>query len=93
MILASEIGDKTFFISAIMAMSNRRSTVSAQATPPGRCITDWQALTCFMHLHLQVFAGAIVALALMTVLSAALGWAAPNLVRCYGARTHYSVRE
>lgn len=32
-------------------------------------------------LLVQVFAGAMAALAAMTVLSAALGWAAPNLVR------------
>ncbi|PSC74385.1 P-loop containing nucleoside triphosphate hydrolase isoform B [Micractinium conductrix] len=52
-ILASEIGDKTFFIAAILAMRHARRTV---------------------------FAGAIGALAAMTVLSAALGWAAPNLI-------------
>ncbi|PNH06829.1 GDT1-like protein 5 [Tetrabaena socialis] len=60
-IMASEIGDKTFFIAAIMAMRNPRVTV---------------------------FAGAIAALAVMTVLSAALGWAAPNLIsKVY---THYA---
>lgn len=60
-ILASEIGDKTFFIAAIMAMRNPRLTV---------------------------FAGAIGALAAMTVLSAALGWAAPRLIpKTY---THYA---
>ncbi|KAG1674924.1 hypothetical protein FOA52_014717 [Chlamydomonas sp. UWO 241] len=60
-ILASEIGDKTFFIAAIMAMRNPRVTV---------------------------FAAAISALAVMTVLSAALGWAAPNLIsKTY---THYA---
>ncbi|KAG2431852.1 hypothetical protein HXX76_009345 [Chlamydomonas incerta] len=60
-ILASEIGDKTFFIAAIMAMRNPRMTV---------------------------FAGAMGALAVMTVLSAALGWAAPNLIsKTY---THYA---
>ena len=60
MILISEIGDKTFFIAAIMAMRNPRGVV---------------------------FAGAIGALAVMTVLSAALGWAAPNLIsKTY---THY----
>jgi putative Ca2+/H+ antiporter (TMEM165/GDT1 family) len=52
-ILASEIGDKTFFIAAIMAMRNPRVTV---------------------------FLGAAGALAAMTMLSAAMGWAAPNLV-------------
>ncbi len=52
--MASEIGDKTFFIAAIMAMKSPRLTV---------------------------FLGAIGALAAMTVLSAGLGWAAPNLVR------------
>lgn len=60
-ILASEIGDKTFFIAAVMAMKNSRVTV---------------------------FAGAILALAAMTVLSAALGWAAPKLIpKTY---THYA---
>lgn len=53
MILVSEIGDKTFFIAAVMAMKHSRATV---------------------------FAGAIAALSVMTVLSAALGWAAPNLI-------------
>eukprot|EP01023_Acetabularia_acetabulum_P062722 TRINITY_DN7775_c0_g1_i1.p1 TRINITY_DN7775_c0_g1~~TRINITY_DN7775_c0_g1_i1.p1 ORF type:complete len:292 (-),score=43.00 TRINITY_DN7775_c0_g1_i1:1522-2397(-) len=52
-ILVSEIGDKTFFIAAIMAMRNPRITV---------------------------FAGAMGALAAMTILSAFLGWAAPNLI-------------
>eukprot|EP01025_Chloroclados_australasicus_P017534 TRINITY_DN18957_c1_g1_i1.p1 TRINITY_DN18957_c1_g1~~TRINITY_DN18957_c1_g1_i1.p1 ORF type:complete len:281 (-),score=39.15 TRINITY_DN18957_c1_g1_i1:843-1685(-) len=52
-ILVSEIGDKTFFIAAIMAMRNSRLTV---------------------------FSGAISALAAMTILSAFLGWAAPNLI-------------
>ncbi|KAG2487696.1 hypothetical protein HYH03_013695 [Edaphochlamys debaryana] len=60
-ILASEIGDKTFFIAAVMAMRNPRMTV---------------------------FAGAMGALAAMTVLSAALGWAAPTLIpKVY---THYA---
>lgn len=60
-ILASEIGDKTFFIAAVMAMRNSRK---------------------------EVFAGAIGALAAMTVLSALLGWAAPNLIsKTY---THYA---
>ncbi|WIA08798.1 hypothetical protein OEZ86_011377 [Tetradesmus obliquus] len=58
---ASEIGDKTFFIAAIMAMRSSRVTV---------------------------FAGALGALAAMTVLSALLGWAAPNLIsKVY---THYA---
>mmetsp|Transcript_313 Transcript_313/g.1213 ORF Transcript_313/g.1213 Transcript_313/m.1213 type:complete len:127 (-) Transcript_313:158-538(-) len=53
MILLSEIGDKTFFIAAIMAMR---------------------------HSRLTVFSGAIGALGVMTALSAAMGWAAPNLI-------------
>eukprot|EP00887_Chlorella_sp_A99_P008267 scaffold12.g8267.t1 len=60
-ILASEIGDKTFFIAAVMAMRNSRRLV---------------------------FAGAMGALAAMTVLSAALGWAAPNLIS--KKYTHYA---
>jgi putative Ca2+/H+ antiporter (TMEM165/GDT1 family) len=46
-IIVSELGDKTWFIAAIMAMR---------------------------HSRLAVFAGAMAALALMTVLSACLGW-------------------
>ncbi|CAM6095368.1 unnamed protein product [Calypogeia fissa] len=53
MILVSEIGDKTFFIAALMAMRHPRGVV---------------------------LAGALGALALMTVLSAIFGWAAPNLI-------------
>jgi putative Ca2+/H+ antiporter (TMEM165/GDT1 family) len=53
MIVVSELGDKTFFIAAIMAMRHNRWTV---------------------------FGGAIGALAVMTVLSAAMGFALPNLM-------------
>lgn len=53
MIVVSEIGDKTFFIAAVMAMKNARMTV---------------------------FLGAITALAVMTILSTALGYAVPNLI-------------
>lgn len=53
MILVSEIGDKTFFIAAIMAMKHNRNTV---------------------------FAAAMVALGIMTVLSAGLGYALPSLL-------------
>ena len=53
MIWATEIGDKTFFIAAIMAMRHNAAVV---------------------------FAGAIAALAIMTVLSAAMGFALPNLM-------------
>ncbi|KAJ8969840.1 hypothetical protein NQ317_018941 [Molorchus minor] len=55
-ILVSEIGDKTFFIAAIMAMR---------------------------HPRLTVFAGAISALALMTVLSALFGWLVNVIPRVY----------
>ncbi|KAJ1496266.1 hypothetical protein T484DRAFT_1606928, partial [Baffinella frigidus] len=53
MILVSELGDKTFFIAAIMAMK---------------------------HARVVIFTGAISALAVMTVLSAAVGYALPNLL-------------
>mmetsp|Transcript_14303 Transcript_14303/g.30649 ORF Transcript_14303/g.30649 Transcript_14303/m.30649 type:complete len:229 (-) Transcript_14303:613-1299(-) len=56
MVVMSEIGDKTFFIAAIMAMRHSRS---------------------------RVLAGALGALVAMTVLSAAMGWAAPNLISKY----------
>ncbi|GBF90146.1 hypothetical protein Rsub_03279 [Raphidocelis subcapitata] len=58
---ASEVGDKTFFIAAIMAMR---------------------------HARLTVFSGALLALAVMTVLAVALGWAAPALIP--KVWTHYA---
>ncbi len=57
-ILVSEIGDKTFFIAAILSMKNN---------------------------FLVVFAGAIGALSVMTVLSAGLG-TLPHLRTCYFPR-------
>lgn len=53
MIIASEIGDKTFFIAAILAMKNSR---------------------------VLIFTASYSALALMSVLSAALGYAVPSLI-------------
>uniref|UniRef100_U5ERP3 GDT1 family protein n=1 Tax=Corethrella appendiculata TaxID=1370023 RepID=U5ERP3_9DIPT len=55
-IIVSELGDKTFFIAAIMAMR---------------------------HPRLTVFTGAIAALAIMTILSAAFGMAATFIPRVY----------
>jgi putative Ca2+/H+ antiporter (TMEM165/GDT1 family) len=61
MILVTELGDKTFFIAAILAMRHDRTII---------------------------FAGAIGALAVMTVLSAAIGFALPTVLpRQY---THYA---
>ncbi|XP_071846533.1 putative divalent cation/proton antiporter TMEM165 isoform X2 [Apostichopus japonicus] len=59
-IIVSELGDKTFFIAAIMAMR---------------------------HMRLTVFGGAIAALALMTVLSALLGFATTVIPKVY---TYYA---
>merc|ERR1711871_364878 len=61
MIILSEIGDKTFFIAAILAMQ---------------------------HSRMVVFLGAIAALAAMTVISAAMGYAAPALLP--KSLTHYA---
>lgn len=61
MIIVSELGDKTFFIAAVMAMKHPRGVIMA---------------------------GALGALALMTLLSAAAGFALPNILpRVY---THYA---
>jgi putative Ca2+/H+ antiporter (TMEM165/GDT1 family) len=61
MIIATELGDKTFFIAAVLSMRNNR---------------------------LPVFGGAVAALIVMTILSAAIGFALPNLLpRSY---THYA---
>lgn len=61
LILGSEVGDKTFFIAAILSMK---------------------------HSHVVVFAGAISALILMTVLSAGLGVLLPSLLS--KEFTHYT---
>ena len=61
MIWATEVGDKTFFIAAVLAMRH------------SRCV---------------IFTGALLALIIMTILSAALGYALPSLLpRKY---THYA---
>lgn len=60
MILACEVGDKTFFIAAIMSMRHPQSIV---------------------------FAGAIAALAVMTVMGVGLGWLVPKLIPI--VFTHY----
>eukprot|EP00899_Mesostigma_viride_P007134 jgi/Mesvir1/16421/Mv18150-RA.3 len=56
MIALSEIGDKTFFIAAVLAMRNSR---------------------------MRVFMGTIMAMLVMTVIAAGVGWAAPNLISKY----------
>ena len=98
MILVSEVGDKTFLIAAILAMSQ-------YAACRGGC-RDWagggtHVLTRVgsrLRLGLPVcspsssprlliFSGALTALVVMTILSAALGWAVPALLpRAY---VHY----
>lgn len=60
-IIVSELGDKTFFIAAIMAMRHSRGII---------------------------FAGAICALGLMTVLSCLMGHALPSMLP--KAYTHYA---
>ena len=96
MILVSEIGDKTFFIAAVMAMKNSRQSVSvdfvavllwhgvvAHSTKlqPSLLHSIWPVeLIPHLFFIVQVFGGAAGALAAMTVLSALMGWAAPTLV-------------
>lgn len=95
-ILASEIGDKTFFIAAVMAMRNSRKQVRCTLyhlhySIGAVCIAGYSQRHDLDPPNIsttQVFAGAIAALAAMTVLSALLGWAAPNLIsKMY---THYA---
>ena len=83
MILVSEIGDKTFFIAAVMAMRHPQLTVRARAAA-------WLGIVAPRRAHApptQVLAGALGALWVMTALSAVMGWAAPALVRRCRART------
>ena len=80
MILVSEIGDKTFFIAAVMAMRHPQLTARAAAA----CKAHRAAAR--LRPLLQVLVGALGALWVMTALSAVMGWAAPALVRRSGAR-------
>ena len=68
-ILVSEIGDKTFFIAAILAMSNNKLTVGK---------LKFQTLMSISYP--QVFLGAISALAVMTILSALLGFVVTTFI-------------
>ena len=68
MILVSEIGDKTFFIAAILAMSNNKLTVEEKSILDSLFAND------------QVFLGAISALAVMTILSALLGFVVTTFI-------------
>lgn len=78
-ILASEIGDKTFFIAAVMAMRHPQLTVR-----PAGCRERMRHIALAWRSHTappQVLVGALGALWVMTALSAVMGWAAPALVR------------
>ena len=68
-ILVSEIGDKTFFIAAILAMSNNKLTVGETTRTLSKILV-----------FLQVFLGAISALAVMTILSALLGFVVTTFI-------------
>ena len=68
-ILVSEIGDKTFFIAAILAMSNNKLTVGETTRTLSKIL-----------FFLQVFLGAISALAVMTILSALLGFVVTTFI-------------
>lgn len=80
MIIVSEIGDKTFFIAAIMAMKHSRYSVAF--TLMYRTILllsnhkTW-VYVCFLKSlsRLLIFSGALSALGLMTFLSVCLGYA------------------
>ena len=67
MILVSEIGDKTFFIAAILAMSNNKLTVEENPVDS-------------LFANVKVFLGAISALAVMTILSALLGFVVTTFI-------------
>ena len=89
MIIVSEIGDKTFFIAAIMAMRNSRAEVSTRMRFFFLRFLLRAAIQTFAFFpRAQVFFSATAALAVMTVLSAALGFALPTfLPKTY---THYA---
>ena len=101
-IIASEIGDKTFFIAAIMAMKHPRGVVSdiislnSYSSPPNPLQSPYPSPPIFPTHRLpsnsppppQVFAGAMAALVVMTILSTVLGAAAPAVLP--KTWTHYA---
>jgi putative Ca2+/H+ antiporter (TMEM165/GDT1 family) len=81
MILVTEIGDKTFFIAAVLAMRNGRLIVYAGAM--GNIFVNLRCLQ--FPINIYFFIGA---LAVMHVLSSIMGFALPSLLpRIY---THYA---
>jgi Ca2+/H+ antiporter, TMEM165/GDT1 family len=101
-IIASEIGDKTFIIAAIMAMKHPRGVVrdiislNSYPSPPNPPQSQYSSPPIFPTHRLssnspplpQVFAGAMAALVIMTILSTVLGAAAPALLP--KTWTHYA---
>ena len=85
--MAAAVADRLFFSisSASVLWHHWQSPVTRACVNTAHCSVTCGIVTCG---RLVVFAGAIGALALMTVLSAAIGFALPNLLpRLY---THYA---
>jgi len=85
MIIASEIGDKTFLIAAILAMTQYgrrcwRLPVHASPLAHRGLPFPWHPPCAAASPRLLIFSGAFAALVIMTVLSAALGYAVPALL-------------
>ena len=83
MILVAEIGDRTFFIAAIMAMKQyaaRAMGRRARSACSSLSMSDINFSFFYFSARLVVFSAAIAALFLMTVLSVVLGYALPNLI-------------
>ena len=73
MILVSEIGDKTFFIAAILAMTNNKLVILS--------IQILNEMDIDMNIeHQVVFLAALSALYIMTIVSAALGWVVTTFI-------------
>jgi putative Ca2+/H+ antiporter (TMEM165/GDT1 family) len=87
MIIVSEFGDKTFFIAAIMAMRNNRlegecarGQREMSAANTVELVADSFLCVPSITCSSSVFSSAIAALALMTVLSAAMGQTLPAIL-------------
>lgn len=88
MILVTEIGDKTFFIAAVLAMRNGRLIVYAGAMGKESNKNLLPNLGSLPIVTLFLAESLVGALALMHVLSALMGYALPNLLpRAY---THFA---
>ncbi|KAJ0037255.1 hypothetical protein Pint_23308 [Pistacia integerrima] len=78
MTVLSEIGDKTFFAAAVQDPFCRHVLPSAKSVD--YIPISVEVILAMRHPRRLVLSGCLAALIVMTILSAVVGWAAPNLI-------------